>query len=114
VVRMTTWRARFVAGDYPMVCARTGLPADKVVPVEAARRADWPWFLIFVSVFAWLLSWWSIDRDRIWGRLPFARGHVGGVSATWDRERDIVTLHGVHPDFVAACHEHQARPQPSS
>jgi hypothetical protein len=40
---MATWIERFERGDYPMVCARSGLAADKVVPVEAARRAAWPW-----------------------------------------------------------------------
>jgi hypothetical protein len=105
---MTTWRARFEVGDYPLVCARTGRPADKFVAVEAARRATWPWFLFFVSVVAWLLSWWAVDKERIWGRIPFATGHVGGVSATWDRAHGIVTLHGVHPDFIAACHADQA------
>lgn len=47
---LATWRARFVAGDYPMVCARSGLPADKMVPVEAARTATWPFFFILTSL----------------------------------------------------------------
>jgi hypothetical protein len=104
---MTTWRARFERGDYPLVCARSGRPADKFVPVEAARRAAWPFVLFPVSALAWLFAWASVDRDRIWGRLPFAAGQVTGISATWDRHADVVTLKGVHPDFIAACHAHQ-------
>jgi hypothetical protein len=105
---MTTWRARFEAGDYPMVCARSGLPADELVPVEATRRAAWPWFLFWIDILTWLVAWWTVDGDRTWGHLPFATGHARGISATFDRRLGIVTLHGVHPAFIAACHEHQA------
>jgi hypothetical protein len=107
MAKMTTWQARFELGDYPMVCARSGLPADKLVPVEAARRAAWPLFLFPFSTVAWLFAWSRVDRDRIWGRLPFAAGHVEGISATWDKREAVVSLKGVHPEFIRACRVHQ-------
>jgi hypothetical protein len=78
-----------------------------VVPVEAARRAAWPWFFFPFHLVPWLISSWSVDRDRMWGKLPFADGHVEGIAATWDRRSDIVMLTGVHPNFVEACKQHQ-------
>jgi hypothetical protein len=106
---MATWIARFEQGDYPNVCARSGLPADKFVPVEAARRAVWPWWFFPMHAVTWLVAWRSVDRDRRWGLLPFAAGHVDGVTATWDRREGVVILRGVHPRFVAACKQHQSR-----
>ena len=108
MARYATRVERFVAGDYPAVCVRTGEAADEVVPVEAARRAAWPWFLFPLQPLAWLLSWAFVDRDRLWGRLPFATGAVGGIEATWDRREGVVVLDGVHPAFVAACRAAQA------
>ncbi len=34
-VEYVTRYERFILGDFPMVCARSGLPATKLVPVEA-------------------------------------------------------------------------------
>jgi hypothetical protein len=106
MARMATWIERFQLGDYPMVCARSGRPADRFVPVEAARRSAWPWFFGPFGLLFWVLHW-SYDKERLWGRLPFATGEVGGISATWDKSERVVVLKGVHPDFVAACKEHQ-------
>lgn len=33
---------RFQRGDFPMVCVRSGLPATKMVPVQARRTTVWP------------------------------------------------------------------------
>ena len=107
MARMATWAARFEAGDYPMVCARTGQPADRLVPVEAVRRAVWPWMFNPLSVTFWIARW-GVGKDRLRGLLPFADGHVGGVTAWWDRREGIVVIKGVHPDFVAAVHRDQA------
>lgn len=104
---MATWAERFQLGDYPLVCARSGLPADKLVPVEAAGRATWPWFFFPGHLITWLFAWSRVDRDRLWGKLPFATGHVDGIEATWERRTGIVMLVGVHPEFVEACREHQ-------
>jgi hypothetical protein len=106
VARIATWIQRFEQGDYPMVCARTGRPADKLVPVEAARRSAWPWIFSPLGIVFWLLRW-RIDKERVWGRLPFATGQVGGISATWDKHQGAVLLKGLHPGFVAACRAHQ-------
>lgn len=100
---------RFREGDFPRVCARSGRPADKFIPVEAARRSAWPWFFFPVSIVGWLLTWAVVDRDRLWGRLPFATGEVGGIEATWDKGEQVVVLSGVHPAFVEACKRQQGR-----
>lgn len=89
------------------MCVRTGRPADKVVPVEAARRAVWPWFLFPLTIVGWLASWALVDRGRLVGRLPFATGEVRGISATWDSRQAVVVLSGVHPGFVEACTREQ-------
>jgi hypothetical protein len=104
---MATRADRFEVGDYPMVCARSGLVADKLVPVEAARRAAWPWFFLPGHLIAWLASSWRVDGDRVWGKLPFATGQVEGIRATYDRRARIVMLSGVHADSVRACKAHQ-------
>src|SRR3954451_5484011 len=109
---MATWIERFQQGDYPMVCARSGVPADKLVPVEAARTAVWPWWFFPMSVITWLLMSWTVDRERLWGQLPFATGHVEGVEATWDKQEGIVVLRGVHPAFIEACRIDQSRSHP--
>jgi len=105
---MATWIERFERGDYPMICARSGLAADKTVPVEAARRAVWPWWFFPLNKLAWLLMWRSVDKERLWGRLPFATGHVDGIEATWDKREGVVILRGVHPEFVEACRNSQS------
>jgi len=79
-------------GDYPNVCARSGLPADKFVPVEAARRAVWPWWFVPMHAVTWHVAWRSVDKDHLWWLLPFATGDVKGVTATWDRREGVVIL----------------------
>jgi hypothetical protein len=100
---------RFRSGDYPMVCARSGLQAGKLIEVEAARRATWPWLLLPIWWVGAAVSYWVVDGDRLVGKLPFAAGQFGRVSATWDKRTQLVTLRGVHPAFVAACREQQRR-----
>jgi hypothetical protein len=111
MAKMTTWIARFEIGDYPMICARSGLPADKLIPVEAARSAAWPWIFGRFSLPFWIARW-GVGKSRLWGKLPFASGHVDGISATWDRREGVVTLRGVHARFVAACREQQSASNP--
>jgi hypothetical protein len=97
---------RFEAGGYPMICARSGPPASKLVPVEAARRRGWAWMFSPTGPLFWWARWVA-GKDRLWGRLPFAEGHVRGVTATWDKAENVVMLRGVHPLFIAACREPQ-------
>jgi hypothetical protein len=106
MAKMITWIDRFQAGDYPMVCARSGLPADRFAPVEASRVSAWPWIFTPFRPEFWIARW-SVGKDRLWGKLPFASGHVEGISATWDRNDGVAILRGVHPDFISACHAHQ-------
>ncbi len=77
MAKMITWIERFEAGDYPMICARSGLPADKFVPVEASRSAAWPWIFSPFDLPFWITRW-SVGKDRLWGKMPFASGQVKG------------------------------------
>lgn len=99
MAKYVTHIERFVAGDFPMVCARSGQPATKMVPVEAARSSVWPW--LFFPGLGFLIARWVGDSDRPWGRLPFAEGQVRDVTATYDKQVGVI-LRGVHPEFVAA------------
>lgn len=99
---------RFVAGDFPMVCARSGRPATKLVPVQAYRSSVWPWFFV-LNPLAFLVAKWVGDSDHPWGQLPFADGQVRGVTATYDRRIGVI-LRGVHQDFVTASRQAQAKP----
>lgn len=131
MARMTTLRERFETADYPAVCARSGRPADKMVSVEAARRATWPNMFLALSLVAalaawrgvaviglivvavvslaiWLLAGWVVDQDRIRGWLPFAEGQTEGVTATWNRRKGVVALKGLHPGFLSECRTYRA------
>ena len=99
-VKYVTRFDRFVAGDFPMVCVRSGRPATKLVPVQAYRSSTWPW-IFFPYPLLFLIAKWVGDSDHPWGLLPFAEGHVRGVTATYDKRVGVV-LRGVHTDFVAA------------
>jgi len=105
-VKYVTHHERFILGDFPMVCARSGLPATELVPVQAQRASLWPW--LFFPGLAFLLASWVTDRDRPWGLLPFAEGHVRGVSATYERGIGVI-LKGVHPEFVRATRHAQGK-----
>lgn len=102
-MKYVTRYERFMTGDFPMVCVRSGLPATKMVKVEARRTPVWPWFF-----FPSLLAFWVADSDRPWGLLPFAEGHVGGITASYDK-REGVILKGVHRNFVAATRSAQGK-----
>ena len=85
--RYVTKLERFKGGDFPMVCVRSGQPADKLVPIEARRANSWPWFFLPISIIGFLLAEWVSDSDRPSGLLPFANGHVRGISASYDKRR---------------------------
>lgn len=99
---------RFAVGDFPMVCARSGRKASKLVPVQAYRSSTWPWF--FFPGLGFPLAKWVGDSDHPWGLLPFAEGEVRGVTATYDEGIGVVVLRGVHPAFVAATRVAQGKP----
>jgi len=101
-----TRHERFILGDFPMVCARSGLAATKLVPVQARRASLWPW--LFFPGLAFLAASWVADGGHPWGLLPFAEGHVRGVSATYERGIGVI-LKGVHPEFVLATRHAQGK-----
>lgn len=106
-MKYVTRLERFAAGDFPMVCARSGQPATRVVPVQAYRSTSWPW--LFFPGFSFVLAKFVGDSDHPWGRLPFADRSVSGVSATYDRSAGVI-LRGVHPKFVEATRQAQGKP----
>lgn len=97
---------RFEAGDFPMVCVRSGAPATKLVPVQAYRDSRWPW--LFFGSLSFIFAKWIGDRDHPWGLLPFAEGEARGVTATHDRGVGVI-LRGVHPRFVEETRSAQGR-----
>ena len=109
-VKYVTRIERFVQGDYPMVCARSGLPATKMVPVQARRSTVWPWFLLPLSIFWFVVAKWAADSDHPWGMLPFAEGHVDGITATYEKSIGVI-IDGAHPAFVEATRKSQAAAQ---
>jgi len=100
-VKYVTTIERFQLGDYPMVCARSGLAATKMVPVQARRTTVWPWFLFPISLFWFVIAKWAADSDHPWGKLPFAEGHVNGIEATYEKSIGVI-IKGVHPNLVDA------------
>lgn len=106
-MKYATWMERFAVGDFPMVCARSGREASKLVPVQAYRSSTWPW--MFFPGLGFLAATWVGDSDHPWGLLPFAEGSVRGVRATFDEALGVVILRGVHPAFVAATRAAQGK-----
>ncbi len=100
---------RFKLGDYPMVCVRSGLPATKLVPVQARRTTVWPYLLLPISAIGFFFAKWSADSDHPWGRLPFAKGQVRGITATYEKSIGVI-IDGVHPDFIEATRLAQGKP----
>ena len=105
-VKYVTRYERFVLGDFPMVCARSGRPATKLVPVQAWRSSLWPW--LFFPGLSFLVAKLVGDSGHPWGLLPFAEGEVLGVTATYERGIGVI-LRGVHPEFVVATREAQGK-----
>ncbi len=95
---------RFQQGGFPMVCVRSGLPADKFVPVQAERKSV-GWWAKLDSMALWILDGWFFQTRNPWGRLPFATGQVGGIEATCHPRRDqptLIKVLGAHPNFIDA------------
>ena len=105
-MRYVTRIERFQLGRYPMVCVRSGLPATKLVPVQARRTTVWPWMLLPFSVIWFAIVKWVADSDHPWGQLPFAEGHVEGITATYEKSIGVI-IDGVHPEFVEAARRSQ-------
>ncbi len=98
---------RFQRGDFPDVCVRSGLPSTKIVLVEAAVSSPtWPWLFLPISLFWFVVAKWTSEEDNLWGQLPFAEGHVDGVTATYDKKVGVI-VEGVHPSFVKATEQQQ-------
>ena len=91
-----------------MVCVSSGLPATRLVAVQARRNSVWPWFFIPLGIIHFLVAKWVGDSDHPWGKLPFAEGHVGGIEATYEKAIGVI-INGVHPNFIEACRAAQTR-----
>ncbi len=101
-MRYVTRLKRFERGDYPMICVRTGLPADRLVKVRARRIAKWPSFFLGSGFIPFLSTLASVDGDGpVWGLLPVSDDRETTVNITFDAKIGVI-LRGVHPDFVTA------------
>jgi hypothetical protein len=63
--------AEFQAARLPMVCAKTGAAAVKMVYVHATAVADWTWWLLPCGPLALQAARW-LARRRISGWIPMA------------------------------------------
>jgi hypothetical protein len=72
VATLVVTQEQFQAGDFPPVCARSGLPADMLAPVEAARRRRSPFPFLLLGVLPGLL-WWLFTSRRAPTRPPRRR-----------------------------------------
>jgi hypothetical protein len=102
-MKYVTGLDRFVAGDYPMVCARSGRPATRVLPVQAWRSS-----LLGPPLISggWVGQAKFLDNPaHPWGLLPFADGQkYRGAAARYKPSVGII-LRGVHPAFVDAARQ---------
>lgn len=105
-MKYVTRYERFIVGDFPMVCVRSGRKATKLVPVQAYRSTLWPWLLFPGLGFP--VAKWIADSDYQWGLLPFAEGEVRDVTAVYERSIGVI-LRGVHPGFVTATKSAQSK-----
>ena len=106
---------RFVDGDFPMVCARSGAPATQMLEVRPERASSKR-----TKIVTWLPVGRAVDFasqaldsiTRPTGRLPYTSDHTADtIPVLHTPERDTVQLLGVHPAFVRACEERWADTQ---
>jgi hypothetical protein len=63
--------ATFQAAALPMVCAKTGAVADRMVCVQATTTASWTWWLLLGGPLPLQAARWLVRR-RITGWIPMA------------------------------------------
>jgi hypothetical protein len=63
--------AAFQDEGLPMVCAKTGARADRMVCVQAAKAAGWTWWLLQYGPLPFQSARW-LARRRITGWIPMA------------------------------------------
>jgi hypothetical protein len=61
----------FQARALPLVCIKTGRPADRWVPVRAGRPLWWSWLLLPFAVVAFQAAYW-LARGEQWGWVPMS------------------------------------------
>jgi hypothetical protein len=85
VARVRVSLEAFQRGALPPVCAKTGGPADCLLPVRAAYTPGWTWLLlVFGGLWAFLISrgFTTEDGNRILGKSPNASGAASAAAAT--------------------------------
>lgn len=97
-----------LAGDVPMVCVRSGNPADDLVPVWFARAPRWAWGPL-AALAAWaaittdwapLASWWAaaaialplLTSRAVTGTLPLDLATRQRIAALRSRRARVVLL----------------------
>ncbi len=99
---------RFVAGDFPRVCARTGNVSTGVIAIEA-RVIELPDET--QGPIARFVNRW---REPAQSFVPFIDDNVTGIVAEQFGRDGGVILRGVDEGFVAACERHWARREAGS
>ena len=75
-----------------------------VTRIERFVQGDYPMVCVVAK--------WAADSDHPWGMLPFAEGHVDGITATYEKSIGVI-IDGAHPAFVEATRKSQAAAQSS-
>jgi hypothetical protein len=73
VARVRVSLAAFHSGALPPVCAKTGEPADCLLPVRAAYTPRWTWLLLVFGGFWAFLIARGFTTEETMGLVPFSQ-----------------------------------------
>ena len=105
--RYVTRLDRFQEGDYPLVCAVSGVTDGvELVSVTVRRVSIWPWMFLFVQPLIYLFAG-GPGRKVVVGWLPLAENSLAKSLDGYYEPGAGVILRNVHDSFVAACKEAQ-------
>ncbi len=71
MARIAVRRDAFEQGTFPVVCCKTGRPADLSRRWEFSNTPSWTWILIFFGVFPFLIAT-AFATERFSGVLPMS------------------------------------------
>jgi hypothetical protein len=93
-------RALLEPGMAPLICARTGGPADALVEVCYWRVPQWTWILLPFGILPWLIARWC-TQEEMTGALPFSQAVIDRYR-TLSRSMAIVGVSALAALLIAA------------
>jgi hypothetical protein len=115
-------RRRLQEGDLPLVCVKTGEPADGIVSVRFSMLPSWAFLLLLatdwaagrghtwglpsravaaaVSSFAWV--WWAAATAAVAGVATLTQRGIGWIRARPVSGTSLIELDGVNAAFATA------------